>query len=98
MESQRVLFGGFPLVWGLRFVQRILTLRCAVIAVFTGKVNKYFALFFASGYSLFRNQEFLGKTRLFTTFLRQLWSEVLKNFEKVITHICADSRRFVITD
>jgi len=37
---------GFSFGLGLRFVQRILTLKCAVIAVFTEKVNTFFYLFF----------------------------------------------------
>jgi hypothetical protein len=38
--------GVFVLVWVEVFVQSFLTLKCAVIAAFTDKVNIYFLLFF----------------------------------------------------
>ena len=72
--------GGF--VWfGFRFVQRVLTLRCALIAVLTGKVNYYFLLFWgiARTAQLFaRNDQYVESVQSVTSvvlpLLRVYWS------------------------
>ena len=49
---------GFLFGLGSGFFQRVLTLKCAVIAAFTAKVNIYFLLFLqALGYPIFTTED-----------------------------------------
>jgi len=71
----RGLFGGFFVWFGLGFVLRVLTLRCALIAAFTDKVNNYFLVF----YGVARTAQFFPLHSWPHNPIRDLQGEVLKN-------------------